>query len=513
MDLMSLELVLLIILPAASALLVLILERISKKLRKYFVLFSAALELYLVISLFVSNFAAVKSDQFFLQYTFDYLGGPFAINFSMDNLSLFFSLLISAAVFMILIYSFRYIKYNQAKYYSLFFLVLASIQGSVLTADLFTLYLFIEGITVFTTPLISFKKTEETTRAAMQYLFYGIMGGVFFFISIILIYFNIGTLQIAETAQQFSDISFAMQLTIIIFFLLSLIIKLGIFPIHFWLPRAHSACPAPISALLSGVLLKVYLYIFMRIFWTMISFDLLVELHISTFIMDLALISSLLGHIFALQADDFKKMLAYSSIGHIGMILAVMMLDTEAAFYGALLHIAAHMMMKSGLFLSSGYLLRSAGSHQIEELEGIGHKNRITFAAFVIICLGTIGMPPLLGFVSKWYILLAFLEGAHFFAAAVTVAGSLIALFYYLRYISTAYTEVSPELKSKSWKFDISELQHLLKGDNLMSTIVYIFTILIIFFGVSFRYFDMPIDKAIIELLNPQKYIDLVLGG
>jgi multicomponent Na+:H+ antiporter subunit D len=347
----------------------------------------------------------------------------------------------------------------------------------------------------------------------VQYLYYGIIGGVFFFISIILIYFNLGTLKIAETALGFSEISGPMQLVIIIFFLLSLIIKLGIFPIHFWLPKAHSACPAPVSALLSGVLLKVYLYIFMRIFWTMISFDYLVELHISTFIMDLALVSSLLGHIFALQEDDFKKMLAYSSIGHIGMILAVLMLNNQAAFYGAMLHIAAHLMMKSGLFLSSGYLLRTAGSHHIDELEGIAHKNRITFGAFVIICLGTIGMPPLLGFVSKWYILLAFLEGKHFFAALVTVLGSLIALFYYLRYISKAYTEVSSELESESWAADFAELLHFLKGEQLMSTIVYVFTVLIIFFGLSFQYFDMPVNTAIFELLNPQKYIDLVLGG
>lgn len=513
MSWMNIELNLLILLPAFSAPIILILDRINEKLRKIFVILSAGLGLYFVTALFFANFTDIKNGNFFLQYTFDYFGGPFIINFSMDNLSLFFSLLISMAVFLIIIYSTSYIKYNKAKYYALFFLVAASIQGSVLTADLFTMYLFIEGITVFTTPLISFKKTEKTTKAAMQYLYYGIIGGVFFFISIILIYFNLGTLKIAETALGFSEISGTMQLTIIIFFLLSLIIKLGIFPIHFWLPKAHSACPAPVSALLSGVLLKVYLYIFMRIFWTMISFDYLIELHINTFIMDLALVSSLLGHIFALQEDDFKKMLAYSSIGHIGMILAVLMLNNQAAFYGAMLHIAAHLMMKSGLFLSSGYLLRTAGSHHIDELEGVGHKNRITFGAFVIICLGTIGMPPLLGFVSKWYILLAFLEGKHFFAALVTVLGSLIALFYYLRYISKAYAEVSPELKSASWSADFTELLHLLKGDHLMSTIVYVFTLLIIFFGFSFQYFDMPVNTAIVELLNPQKYIDLVLGG
>jgi multicomponent Na+:H+ antiporter subunit D len=302
-----------------------------------------------------------------------------------------------------------------------------------------------------------------------------------------------------------------MQLTIIIFFLLALIIKLGIFPIHFWLPRAHSACPAPISALLSGVLLKVYLYIFMRLFWTMIAFDFLVELHLTAFVLDLALVSSLIGHVFALQTDDLKKMLAYSSIGHIGMILAVLLLNTEAAFYGGLLHIIAHMMMKSGLFLSSGYLLQTTSSHDINDLRGIGHKNRLVFIAFIIICLGTIGMPPLIGFVSKWYVLLAFLKARHFFGAFVVVAGSLIALIYYLRYISHAYGTVKED--GKSLQEELLSLKEFFSSTNRMKSIIYIFTILIIVFGLGFKIFEMPVNTAIFELLNPKKYIELVLGG
>ncbi len=300
--------------------------------------------------------------------------------------------------------------------------------------------------------------------------------------------------------------------TIIIFFLLALIIKLGIFPIHFWLPRAHSACPAPISALLSGVLLKVYLYIFMRIFWTMISFNFLVELHLNAFVLDLALVSSLIGHIFALQADNLKKMLAYSSIGHIGMILAVLLLNTEAALYGGILHIIAHLMMKSGLFLSSGYLLRTTLSHHIEDLKGIGHKNRLVFIAFIIICLGTIGMPPLIGFVSKWFVLLAFLEARHFFGAFVVAGGSLIALVYYLRYISQAYETIREEDSRSLWE-EVLSFKEIFKSTNIMKSTIYIFTLMIIFFGLSFKFFEMPVNTAIFELLNPQKYIELVLGG
>ncbi|MFW5885615.1 MAG: complex I subunit 5 family protein [Halanaerobium sp.] len=511
MNWMNIELVLLIVLPALTAVIMYFTSAFNQRARNTVAVTGAGLELYLIISLFIFNFEAVKNSDFFLQYTIGYQDTPFVINFAMDNLSLLFSLVVTGAIFLIVIFSTHYIRDKESTYFTLFFLVLASIQGSILTADLFTLYLFIEAITIFTTPLISFNKTEETTRAAMQYLFYGITGGVFFFISIILIYFNLGTLKMAAVAESFSLISTPMQLTIIIFFLLALIIKLGIFPIHFWLPRAHSACPAPISALLSGVLLKVYLYIFMRLFWTMIAFEFLVELHLSAFVLDLALVSSLIGHVFALQADNLKKMLAYSSIGHIGMILAVLMLNTEAAFYGGLLHIIAHLMMKSGLFLSSGYLLQTTLSHHIDDLKGIGHKNRLVFVAFVIICLGAIGMPPLIGFVSKWYVLLAFLKARHFFGAFVVGAGSIIALIYYLRYISQAYEKVKTE--SPSLKEELVSLTAFFKSTNIMKNIIYIFTLLIIFFGLGYRIFEIPVNTAIFELLNPQKYIELVLGG
>ena len=511
MSLMNIELILLVTFPSIIAVVMYFSADFNKHSRNFIAITAAGIELFLVLSLFILNFEAVKNSNFFLQYTLGYTDTPFVINLAMDNLSLLFSLIVTAVIFFIVIFSTQYIKEKENTYFSLFFLVLASIQGSILTADLFTLYLFIEAITIFTTPLISFEKTKETTRAAMQYLFYGITGGVFYFISMILIYFNLGTLKMAAVAESFALISTPMQLTIIIFFLLALIIKLGIFPIHFWLPRAHSACPAPISALLSGVLLKVYLYIFMRLFWTMIAFDFLVELHLSAFVLDLALVSSLIGHVFALQADDLKKMLAYSSIGHIGMILAVLLLNSEAAFYGGLLHIIAHMMMKSGLFLSSGFLLQTTLSHHIDDLRGIGHKNRLVFISFIIICLGTIGMPPLIGFVSKWYVLLAFLKARHFFGAFVVAAGSLIALVYYLRYISHAYETVKEE--GKTIREEFLSLKGFFHSANTMKSIIYIFTILIIVFGLGFKIFEMPVNTAIFELLNPAKYIELVLGG
>jgi multicomponent Na+:H+ antiporter subunit D len=120
-------------------------------------------------------------------------------------------------------------------------------------------------------------------------------------------------------------------------------------------------------------------------------------------------------------------------------------------------------------------------------------------------------MPPLIGFVSKWYVLLAFLEARHFFGAFVVAAGSIIALIYYLRYISHAYETVKED--GKSIKEEFLSLKGFFSSANKMKSVIYVFTILIVIFGLGFKILEMPINTAIFELLNPEKYIELVLGG
>ncbi|MGM0602694.1 MAG: complex I subunit 5 family protein [Bacillota bacterium] len=515
MQFMNLELFLLIFIPFISSFIILILDKIKDKFEidiiNTFVMLSVSAELFIIYHMLFSNFSVIKSGDFFITRNLYIWGPPFSINFAMDNLSFVFSIVITSSMFLITIFSLYYIENKRKSYFFLFFLVFSSIQGAVLTADIFTLYLFIEIIAVVTTPLIAFEKNPKNTRAAMQYLFYGISGGVFYFISLILVYYNLQTLNMAEIAVSFHQLNTLTQFIIIFFFLLGLIIKLGIFPFHFWLPKAHSSCPSPISSILSGILLKVYLYIFLRIFWTVIGFEILSDLHISTFVLDLALVSSIMGHIFAVQADELKEMLAYSSIGHIGMILAVLMLNTEAGFYGGMLHIISHLLMKSGLFLASGYILKQTVSHKIHDFKGVGYKEKIAFASFVIICLGAIGMPPLFGFVSKWFVLLAFLKANHYFGAFIVIAGSLIAMVYYLRYISRAY-EGKDFSKDKIDEFEEKSFSSK-KQKQILSSVIYIFTFSILFFGLLYRVLDMPVNTAIAELLNPQKYINLILGG
>lgn len=508
---MNIYILLLILNPLITAFFIPLIDLIQVKVRKFLVFVSGSIELGISIVIIVSNYNFLKDGSFFLKYS---LGGwppPFGIIITMDSLALFFSTLISFALFLIIIYSIGFIGHHEGKYYVLLFLVLGSMQGIVLTGDIFNLYVFIELLTVTSAPLVSFKRDLEGTEAAVKYMFYGIIAGLFFFIGVILLYFNLGTLNMAEIAANFSDVNIKMQLTISTFFLISFLIKLGIFPFHFWLPKAHSACPSSISALLSGVLMKVYIYVFLRIFLMVLDYTLLQKTGLDKILIYLALVSSLLGHIFALQEDDIKRMLAFSTVGHIGMILGVLGLNTSMALYGGLLHVISHLLMKSGLFTGAGYLLHFTKSHNINDFDGLGYKNQPVFISLIISALGMIGLPPLIGFISKWYILLAFLEAGNHFGAILVIIGSLTAVVYYMRYISHGYKNIELE-DGQGVEFMKKPILSVFYRENVVTAIVFVFTGMVVITGIFFKIFDLPINSAIIELLEPQKYIKLVLG-
>lgn len=505
---MDTEILLLILIPVITAFLIPLVDLIDLRLRKALLVLSVFFESFLNINILFDNYSQLKSGNFSLTY---HLGGwkpPLGINLAMDSLGLFFSVIVSLALLLLVIYSIGFIGHHEGKYYVLLLLVFGAMQGVILTGDIFNLYVFVELLTVTSAPLVAFKRDQNSIEAAIKYMIYGIIGGLTFFVGVILIYFTLGTLNMAEIAANFSKLDMRTQLIIMIFFLVSMLIKLAIFPFHFWLPKAHSACPSSISALLSGLLLKIYIYIFIRIFWVIFDFSILQEIGLANLIVYLALVSCLLGHIFALQADDIKRMLAFSTIGHVSMIIAVLSLNTEAGFYGGLMHIVSHFLMKSTLFTGTGYLLQFTPSHNIKDFGGVGFKNRIVFDSFIIAALGMMGIPPMIGFISKWYILLAFLEVNNHIGAIVVIVGSITAVIYYFRFILRGYRKTEVKGSSKE--------RHVLKyfyREKLVTSIIYVFTVFVVLTGLSFKILDLPLRIVTNDLFNPGNYIHLIMGG
>lgn len=510
---MDIKILFLILVPLGTAFLIPLIDLINAKLRRFFVLLGILLESYLIINIIISNLDSFSRGDFFLQY---FLGGwrpPLGISLAMDGLSLLFVVITAVSLFLVVVYSIGYIGHHEGKYYVLYFLIAAASMGALLTADLFNIYVFIEMLTITSGALIGFKRSEEASAAAIKYLIYNVLAGLLFFLGVLMVYFNLGTLNMAAVAANFADLESGIQLFISAIFLTSILIKMGIFPFLFWLPKSYDTAPSPVTAVLSGILSKVYLYIFIRLFWTVIGFDTIVSLNLNILLIDLALFSSFLGHVFALQSNNIKRLLGYSSIGHIGMITAVILLNTEAGFYGGILHIISHMFMKAGLFVACGYLLQYTRSHAYRDFKGVGLRNKSVFIAFIALLLSMIGMPPLLGFASKWYVLMAFLEARSYFGAFIVIFGSLTAVIYYLRYIAKGFEEV--KLTEDDLKEEVFSrpLLSVLYREKIVSFITYAYTAIIIGFGLGFRFFDLPLKMSINSIMNVERYIEFVLGG
>lgn len=510
---MDIKILFLILVPLGTAFLIPLIDLINAKLRRFFVLLGILLESYLIITIITNNFQSLKEGEFFLQY---YLGGwhpPLGITLAMDALSLLFVGITALSLLLVVVYSIGYIGHHEGKYYVLYFLIAAASMGSLLTADLFNIYVFIEMLTITSGALIGFKRSQEASAAAIKYLLYNVLAGLLFFLGVLIVYFNLGTLNMAAVSQNFASLTAEVQLFISAIFLTSILIKMGIFPFLFWLPKSYDTAPSPVTAVLSGILSKVYLYIFIRVFWTVIGFDTIIALNLNVFLIDLALLSSFLGHVFALQSNNIKRLLGYSSIGHIGMITAVILLNTEAGFYGGILHIISHMFMKAGLFVACGYLLQYTRSHAYRDFKGVGLRNKSVFISFITLLLSMIGMPPLLGFTSKWYVLMAFLEARSYFGAFIVIFGSLTAVIYYLRYIAKGFEEIrltEDDLKEEVFS---RPLLSVLYREKIVSFITYAYTAIIIGFGIGFRFFDLPLEMSIDSIMNVERYIELVLGG
>ncbi len=497
---MELYVLLLILIPLITAFSIPLVDIIIIKMRKVLVITSALGSLLVSFYLLINNFNTFINGKLVIEY---YLGGwspALGITLVMDNLALIFSLLVSFSMFLIILYSIGFIGHHEGKYYVLLFLILGAMQGAVLTGDIFNLYVFIELLTITSAALVAFKRNREGTEAALKYTIYGVIGGIFFLIGVILVYFNLGSLNMAIIAENFVRVNSIMKATITIFLLTSLFIKMGIFPFHFWLPKAHSACPGPVSALLSGVLLKVFIYVFLRLFWQVSGFELFIDSGLNLFVIYLALFSCTIGHILAFREDDIKRMLAFSTVGHIGMIIAVLALNTESGLFSGLLHVISHLLMKSTLFVIVGYLLQYTESHHIADFNGVAYKNQGIFIAFIIAAMGMVGIPPLPGFFSKYYILQAFIEAGQHWAAILIIILSVISLFYYLRYIFRGYNLLDYEkgIKPRKVRLVFSAFYR----ERIVTDTVYTFAVLLIVSGLFNWFLKLPIMAAIQAMIG-----------
>jgi multicomponent Na+:H+ antiporter subunit D len=421
-----------IILPLGGAFLIYLLGSILKNKAKYLYDLLANLILFLIFVLTLLLIRPIKTEAPLLYF----MGGhrpPFGITIVVDGLSWLMLLLISGIGFLAGIFAINYLEPFTAryKYWTLFLLLIGGMNGVAITGDIFNLYVFIEISAIASYVLVGFGVRDEELEAAFKYMVIGSIGSLFILLSIALIYARTGTLNMADINHTLNQSpSLVFQSLISILFLVGFGIKAALFPFHFWLPDAHPSAPAPISAMLSGVVVKVLgVYGIMRIFYNVLGILPLVK----TTLLILAGLSMLLGVILQLGQTDIKRLLAYCSISQIGYIIMGIAIGTPWAILGSVYHLFNHAVFKSLLFLDAGAVEMITNTRDMRKLGGLAQKLRLTSLGWFVGSFGASGLPPFSGFFSKLILIVAAFEAQYYILGIIAAVSAALTLASFIR--------------------------------------------------------------------------------
>lgn len=388
--------------------------------------------------------------------------------FRFDGISLLLSLLVLVLGTLVTVYSFTYIRNEDAeeKFYALLVIMIGAIIGLGCALDLFNLWVWFEVMTISSIVLVAFYRDQAgSLEAGIKYLIQSALGSVMVVIGIALVFLQVGTLNIEMLRMSISSPS---PLLIIggALMVIGFGVKIAMVPLHTWLPDAHSQAPSGISAMLSGVVIEVGLIALLRALGGIaLSGD-----RWGYLLIGFGILNMIVGNLLALRQHEVKRMLAYSSLSHVGFMLlgfgVLISLNGILAGIGAVFHLVTHGLMKSLAFLAAGVFLYnlniSKGNHKplvLEDLNGISKKYPFTAFAFSIALLSLGGLPPLAGFMSKWQILAGVAQTQNTLMIILVVfAGlmSVLSLGYYAPLVNRMYRKQPSEKVMASQPVSIS---------------------------------------------------------
>ncbi|MFO7799558.1 complex I subunit 5 family protein [Rhodohalobacter sp.] len=390
-----------------------------------------------------------------IRYFFGGWEPPVGIEFVYDGLSGFFILVINTVAFFVLIHS-RHVARTEypgkeMPYFALAMLALLGFNGMILTGDLFNLYVFLEISSLASYGLIAIG-SRPAPFAAFRYLIIGTAGGTLYLLGVGFLYTVTGTLNIIDMAAMLP--SFATDTSVVaalVFMVVGIGVKAALFPLHGWLPDSYTFASSSSTALIAPIGTKVAAYILFRIVFYLFGVELTDAVApITTVIGVLAAIGILYGSIMAIAQTEMKRMLAYSSVSQIGYIIMGLSLANPLGFAGALLHVLNHAVMKACLFLVAGNLRMKEGHSDISKFDDSYRKKYPwTMASFSVAAISMVGLPPLAGFFSKWYLALGTIDNENWIFLAVILISSLLNAVYFFRILEKVYM-MNPKKDQKS---------------------------------------------------------------
>lgn len=429
---------------------------------------------------------------------------PVGIAMVLDGLTSFMMVTTNLIAFLITIFSINYMNKftGRWKFYTLYMLMLAGMNGVIITGDLFNLYVFLEIASVASYALVAFGTESEELEASFKYLVMSSIASTFVLIGIALLYGYTSTLNMADIGAVLlrkgnGNIIYFVS----VLFIMGFGLKAALVPFHAWLPDAHPSAPAPISAMLSGILIKALgIYALIRIFYNVIGVS---EMFLGI-LMFLGALSMVVGVFLAVGQWDLKRLLAYHSVSQIGYVALGLGLGTPLGILGGLFHLFNHSVFKSLLFLNSGAIEYSVETRNLKEMGGLREKLPVTGATSLVASMSISGIPPFNGFFSKLIIIIAAVQSTHFIYAFWAVLASILTLASFMKVQKYAFFGKLNELYK-----NIKEVPIYMKISMIILAVICVISGILLYPGIS----DYFLNPARDVLLEGKNYSEIVFGN
>ena len=364
------------------------------------------------------------------------------LNLRIDNLSLFMAFIALILSICVTTFSFSYMKEdeNLDLYYILLVAMTIGILGIFFSADFLTLFIFWELMSIPSYALVFFGKNRwEPIEATVKYTIMSIFGNALILLAMSFIYGMTGSLSYPDVITRLPAVSNTLWVSVTaILFITGFGVKASIFPLHTWLPDAHPAAPSPISALLSGIMISTGAYVIIRLMYTVFtSFFQQWTLYFAI----ISIFTMSVGNLLAYRQHDVKRLLAYSSVAHMGYIFSGISTGTSLGLEGAYFHILNHAFMKGLAFLCIGAYTFQSGVRDIDALTGIGRKMPITTICLSISLFALMGIPPFSGFISEVLLFQSNIAIGNGFVAGAILINSILGSIYYVQLLQRFLTK------------------------------------------------------------------------
>ncbi len=367
-----------------------------------------------------------------------------SLMFKVDFFGIIFGLVASGLWIVTSLYSIGYMRglkeHAQNRYFFAFALCLSATMGIAFSGNLLTFYLFYEMLTIATYPLVTHNEDEEAVKAGRKYLTYTLTAGVLLLFAIGATYIYAGTLEFTPGGfLKGHNIPIGLLQVLLVAYLIGCGVKAGVMPFHAWLPSAMVA-PTPVSALLHAVaVVKAGVFGCVRIIAYVFGPVLLKDIHMWLIVAYFVSFTIIVSSLFALASDNLKRRLAFSTISQLSYIILGAALLSKASLTGSILHIPNHAYMKITLFFCAGAIFVKTGKKNISEMDGIGRQMPFTMLAFTFASFGMVGIPPLCGFISKWYLCLGTLQAHEIFFLFVLLTSAVLNAAYFFPIVYAAF--------------------------------------------------------------------------